>query len=38
MNEAYIIKLISLINQGVITVDDIKNETYKAEVIRRMSL
>lgn len=38
MNELYIKKLISLINQGVITIDDIKNETYKAEISKRLSM
>lgn len=37
MNELYIQKLISLINQGIITVDQIKDPLYKAEVIKRLS-
>jgi hypothetical protein len=37
MNEIYIEKLISLIKQGLITVNDIKNATYKAEVEKRLN-
>lgn len=37
MNEIYIEKLISLIKQNIITVDDIKNADYKAEVQKRLS-
>lgn len=37
MNELYIEKLIRLINAGLITVDDIKDQAYKAEVEKRIS-
>ena len=34
ISEAKVLMLISLINQKKITVDDIKNSDYKAEVIK----
>jgi len=37
MNEIYVQKLIKLINSGVITVDDIKDITYKEEVQVRLA-
>lgn len=37
MNEAYILKLINLVNKGLIIVDDIKNAEYKAEVVARLA-
>lgn len=37
MNELLIEKIINLINNGRITVDQIKDETYKAEVQKRLS-
>ncbi len=36
MNELYIEKLISLIKQGIITVEQIKDATYKTEVANRL--
>lgn len=37
LNEVYIEKLISLISQGVITVNDIKSAVYKSEVEKRLT-
>lgn len=37
MLESYVQALIKLISSGKITVDGIKNETYKAEVQTRLS-
>jgi hypothetical protein len=37
MNELYIKKLIRLINIGLISVDDIKDTSYKAEVEGRIN-
>jgi hypothetical protein len=36
MNESYLEKLISLIKQGIINVEQIKDVAYKAEVINRL--
>ena len=37
MNEIYIQKLINLINAGMITLENIKDPVYKAEVQTRIS-
>jgi hypothetical protein len=37
INEVYLEKLLSLIRQGIISVEDIKNAEYKAEVERRLN-
>lgn len=36
LNELYIEKLLRLIKNGIVTVDDIKNEDYKIEVQNRV--
>jgi hypothetical protein len=37
MNELYVQKLLRLIEKGIITVDDILDLTYKAEVQNRLT-
>jgi hypothetical protein len=37
INELYVQKLLRLINDGLITVDDIKDPEYKAEVQNRLA-
>ncbi len=36
LNEAYVVRLLRLIANGVITVEDIKDAGYKAEVEARL--
>lgn len=33
INKVYLNKLVRLVEQGVITIEDIKDETYKSKVI-----
>jgi hypothetical protein len=37
MNELYILKLLRLIEKGVLSIGDIKDPSYKAEVQSRLS-